>query len=150
MLYFFIIIALIIIDLGTKSYVKRKYKLNEEVSLYKDIVYICYIKNEGLAYGFLKNTKKLIYVIVSICLTLVGILFYFAFKEKSKLKKLSFSLALGGALGNFIDRIKNKNITDFIYIKYKKAPIFNLADVFLFISSILISIKEIKDIIKEK
>ncbi|WP_317368166.1 signal peptidase II [uncultured Tyzzerella sp.] len=150
MIYFFIIIILILLDLGSKSYVKRKYKLNEDVSIYKDKVYICHIKNEGLAYGVLKNSKKFIYIIVSVCLLLVGILFYSAFKEGSKLKKLSFSFALGGALGNFIDRIKNKNITDFIYIKYKKAPIFNLADVFLFISPILLFINEIKDIISKK
>ena len=63
---------------------------------------------------------------------------------------MAFSFALGGALGNFIDRIKNKNITDFIYVKYKKAPIFNLADIFLVISPILIFFKEIKDIITKK
>lgn len=150
MIYFFIIIILILLDLGSKAYVKKRYKLNDEINIYKDKIYICHIKNEGLAYGFLKNTKKLIYVIVSVCILLVIMLFYSAFKGKSILKKLGFSFALGGALGNYIDRIKNKNITDFIYIKYKKAPVFNLADIFLFISPILILIKEIKDIITEK
>ncbi len=147
MIYFIIIILLILLDLGSKAYIKKKYKLNEDVSIYKDKIYICHIKNEGLAYGFLKNSKKLIYIIVSICLLLVTILFYSAFKENSKLKKLAFSFALGGAIGNFLDRIKNKNITDFIYIKYKKAPVFNLADIFLFMAPILILIKELKYII---
>ncbi|WP_250277515.1 signal peptidase II [[Clostridium] colinum] len=150
MIYIFLIIFLILIDLISKRYINKKYKINEEKSLYKNKIYIRHIKNEGLAYGILKNSKKLIYIIVFICTLLVSILFYCAFKENSKLKKIAFSFALGGALGNFIERIKNKSITDFIYIKYKNAPIFNFADIFLFISSILLIIKEIKDIIIRK
>lgn len=150
MIYFFIIIILVFLDLKTKSYIKKRYKINEEIRLYKDKIYICHIKNEGLAYGFLKNCKKCIYILISLCILFISILFYNAFKERSKLKKLAFSFALGGALGNFIDRIKNKNITDFIYVKYKKAPIFNLADIFLVISPMLIFFKEIKDIITKK
>ena len=150
MIYIFLIIFLVLLDLGSKKYVNKRYKLNEKISIYKDKIYIYHIKNEGLAYGFLKNTKKIMYIIISICLIGLCILSCFAFKEKSKLKKLAFSFALGGALGNFIDRIKNKNITDFIYVKYKKAPIFNLADIFLFISPILMIIKEIKDAIIRK
>lgn len=150
MIYFIMIFILIALDLGSKAYVKNKYKLNEEKSIYKDKIYICHIKNEGFAFGVLKNCKKIIYTVVSICVTLLFLLFYFAFKEKSFLKKLGFTFAIGGALGNFIDRILNKNITDFIYVKYKKAPIFNLADIFLFISPIFLFIKEIKDTIIKK
>ena len=150
MIYFFIVIILVLLDLYSKEYIKNRYKINEKVNLYKDKLYIYHTKNEGFAYGVLKKFKKLIYIVVSICLIFVFIFFFKSFKENSKIKKLAFSFALGGALGNFIDRVQNKNITDFIYIKYKKAPIFNLADIFLFTSPILIGIKEIKDIILKK
>ena len=150
MIYFFIVIILVLLDLYSKEYIKNRYKINEKVNLYKDKLYIYHTKNEGFAYGILKKFKKLIYIVVSICLIFVFICFFKSFKENSKIRKLAFSFALGGALGNFIDRVQNKNITDFIYIKYKKAPIFNLADIFLFTSPILIGIKEIKDIILKK
>lgn len=143
MIYIFIIIFLVFIDLFSKKYVKNKYKLDEKVSLYKDKVYICYVKNEGLAYGILKKAKKSIYIIISICLIALFILSYFIFKDKSKLKKIAFSFALGGALGNFIDRAKNKSVTDFIYLKHKNTPIFNFADVFLFIAPMLLIFEEI-------
>lgn len=143
MSYFFIIMFLILLDLSLKEYVKSKYKIGEEINIYKNRIFICYTKNKGLAYGFLKNCKKTIYFIIIISIFLISVLFYFAFKEKSILKKLAFSFALGGALGNFIDRIKNKAVTDYIYIKAKKAPIFNLADIFLLISIVLIFIKDI-------
>ena len=150
MVYFIIIFILVALDLGSKAYVKKRYNINEEKSIYKDKIYICHIKNEGFAFGVLKNSKKIIYTVVSVCVCLLFLLFYFAFKEKSLLKKLGFSFAIGGGLGNFIDRMINKNITDFIYIKYKKAPVFNFADIFLFISPVFLFIKEIKDIIIKK
>ena len=97
-----------------------------------------------MAYGLLKNFKNIIYVLICISLIFIIFMFYGAFKENSKIKKLAFSFILAGALGNFIDRVKNKCVTDFIFIKYKKLPIFNLADIFLFISPIILIIKEIK------
>ncbi len=149
-MYIFFILFLIILDLGSKKYVSKKYKLNEKINVYKDKIYIYHIKNEGLAYGFLKNSKKAIYIISSFCITILSIFAFVSFKEKSRLRKIAFSFALGGAFGNFIDRIKNKKITDFLYIKHKNAPIFNLADIFLFISPILMIIKEIKDFISKR
>ena len=63
----------------------------------------------------------------------------------SKLFKLGISTALGGALGNLIDRMKNGCVTDFIYIKSKKIknmPIFNIADVGIFLGSICMFLTE--------
>lgn len=143
MLYFFIIIMLFLTDYISKQYIKNRYKLNEKISVYKDYIYIFHIKNEGFAYGILKNFKKLIYIIMSLCMVFICLLFFKSLKEDSKIKKIAFSFALGGALGNFYDRIKNKNITDFIYIKYKNLPIFNLADIYLLLSLILILLESI-------
>ena len=50
-------------------------------------------------------------------------------QEEKKHLLLPLSLMIGGALGNFWDRIRRGWVTDFLYIKWKKAPIFNLADV---------------------
>lgn len=144
MIYFAIIVILVIIDLVSKQYVKKNFKLHKEYYLCK-FFNIYHIKNEGIAYGFFKNSKKLIFTFLSICLIIVCILFLLAFKENSKLKKLAYSFALGGAFGNFIDRVINKNVTDFFHIKGTKSPIFNFADIFLIISPIFLIIKELKD-----
>ena len=150
--YFIIIIILFFIDLFSKKYIKTKYPVNKKVNLYKNNIHIIHIKNEGFAYGFLKSYKKLIYIIMFICLIIICFLFKKSIKENDKLKSLAFSIALGGALGNFYDRIKHKNITDFISInskKFKNLPIFNLADIFLFISPILVFISTFIEAIKE-
>ena len=146
MIYIFIIFLLIFIDLFSKNYINKNFKLGQKKSVYKDKIYIYHIKNKGLAYGFLKNSKNIIYILVFLALIGLLLLFYLIFKDGSKLKKIAYSFALGGALGNFIDRIKNKEVTDFIYLKYKNSPIFNFADIFLLISVILLFTEEIKNI----
>ena len=47
---------------------------------------------------------------------------------------------MAGALGNFIDRISLKYVVDFIYFELIDFPIFNLADTYLTVSSILLLI----------
>lgn len=53
-------------------------------------------------------------------------------------EKLGYIFLLGGAAGNLIDRIKNKCVTDFIYVKKLKTTIFNFADVFIALGAIII------------
>ena len=42
---------------------------------------------------------------------------------------LSLILIFSGAVGNFIDRVKNKYVVDFIYFKLIDFPVFNFADI---------------------
>ena len=53
-------------------------------------------------------------------------------------------MAFAGAFANFIDRIKNGSVTDFIFIKFKNAPVFNVADVFIVLGCISFFIKSLK------
>ena len=150
MVYFFIVIFIFLIDLFSKFIIKKKFSLNKEYPIYKNKIFICHIKNKGFAYGALKKFQKLIMCSTSIAVLILLVLFCLALKDTSKLKKLALSFALGGALGNYYDRLKNKSITDFIYIKYKNAPIYNLADFFLMASPIMLLIKLFKDILIKK
>ena len=70
-----------------------------------------------------------------------GAIIYFIkllYKKGSRSLKLGFSFMLGGALGNLYERIFKNGVTDFIYIKFKKAPIFNVADIFILIGNFII------------
>lgn len=62
--------------------------------------------------------------------------------EKSYKDKLCFSLILGGAIGNFFDRIYYGSVPDFIDIHYNQFHwfIFNFADIFISIGIILLII----------
>jgi len=105
----------------------------------KDKFYLTLAKNRGAAYGILKNKQKLLLAItIPATIFLVYVFIMVLTIEKSVLLKLGVSFMLGGAMGNIIDRIRLKYVIDFLYIKIKKAPIFNIADLFIFLGTIII------------
>jgi len=63
-------------------------------------------------------------------------------KNKSKILRLAISIVLGGALGNFIDRLLYGKVTDFLdfYIFGYDYPVFNVADICVNIGTILLAI----------
>lgn len=100
--------------------------------------------NPGGFYGLLENKKRLLYIITFFAIVGCAFLLYQGIKNQRMLSyNLAFSFLLGGAIGNFIDRIKQGYVIDFIYIKFKRAPIFNLADVSIFVGALMLSYLEI-------
>ncbi len=91
------------------------------------------------------------YIVTTI--VIIGILFYLHTEAKgNKLFSVSLALLLGGAIGNFIDRIFRKEVVDFIdtYIGSYDFPIFNIADSSLTIGVIFVMISIILDERKKK
>ena len=68
------------------------------------------------------------------------------------LKKNSLLMILGGALGNFFDRLFNRSVPDFIDLHIGNLHwfIFNIADIFITIGVILMILFEFIDNNKEK
>jgi signal peptidase II len=62
--------------------------------------------------------------------------------DKKKYTKLHFlfSLIVAGAIGNMIDRIRYDYVVDFIYFVRLNFPIFNVADIYVSISAIVLII----------
>ena len=50
------------------------------------------------------------------------------------------SIVLGGGLGNFIDRLMHKAVTDFLFLSFNKNIIFNIADLFIMIGVVCVMI----------
>ncbi|WP_224654197.1 signal peptidase II, partial [Escherichia coli] len=85
-------------------------------------------RNKGAALGMIEGQMWLFYIVT---LLFVGGIIYFFHKEAkgSKLLSISLMFLLGGALGNFIDRVFRKEVVDFVdvlipIINYE-FPIFN-------------------------
>ncbi len=110
--------------------------LNESISVIGEIFRITYIMNKGAAFGMLSDLDARIripfFLIIGFCF--LGFVFYY-FKKilvEGVLARLSFSLIIGGAVGNLIDRITFQGqVRDFIELginaRYKFA-VFNIAD----------------------
>ncbi len=100
-----------------------------------------FVKNYGAAFGILQQ-KRIFFIII----TTIVILFiiYFLFRNYNSLSKFaifSISMLLGGAIGNYIDRIRLGYVVDFIRVNLIKSydfPVFNVADIFIVVGTILI------------
>ena len=131
MLYLIIIIW-IILDLYSKNLALNY--LQNSVNILWDFFYLEYIENTWVAF----STK--IFGLKYLTIILIIWVFYYYFLEKKKLKNnnlldLSFWLILAWAIWNWIERILNWKVVDFIWIKY--FAVFNLADSFITIWAIL-------------
>jgi len=131
-MFYLIIIIWIILDLFTKN-LAFKY-LQENINIFSDFLYLKYVENTGVAFSTQIPGLKYLTIILIIAI------FYYYFSEKKNLKNnnlldLSFWLILAWAIWNWIERIFNEKVIDFIWVKY--FSIFNLADSFITIWAIL-------------
>ena len=69
----------------------------------------------------------------------------FLILQSKRLDKIAFSIIVGGALGNFYDRIIFKAVPDFIDFHYNNFHwfTFNFADIFISIGVILYLLKNL-------
>lgn len=85
-----------------------------------------YVGNSGAAFGLFPN-GSLVFVIVSVVVSLIILLYSHRLADGQLLLRLSLGLQLGGALGNLIDRLWLGYVVDFLDLHI--LPVFNLADV---------------------
>lgn len=136
-----VFILILILDQLTKHLAIIHLKGREPIVLIKKFLQLNYVENYGAAFGILQNRKALfvaitIIVIISVCLYLIK-----NFHFLNKLMKVSLVMLMAGAIGNFIDRIRLGYVVDFIDFKFwgqYDFPVFNVADSFIVVSTILI------------
>lgn len=149
--YYLIAIGIIAIDQWSKWLVVQNMDLYEKIPVVKDFFYFTSHRNKGAAWGILQDQMGFFYVVTVV--VVVGIIYYMEKQIKgNKLMAVSFSLILGGAIGNFIDRIFHQEVVDFLdfYIFSYDYPIFNIADSALVVGVILVFIATFIDEKKKK
>ncbi|MBM7654047.1 signal peptidase II [Neobacillus cucumis] len=146
MFYYLIAIFVILLDQFTKWLIVSKMYFGESITIIENVLYITSHRNRGAAWGILQGQMWLFYVITLV--VIVAIMYYLRKAAKGKiLLGVSLSLMLGGAIGNFIDRVLRKEVVDFIhtYIFGYNFPVFNIADSSLVIGVILLMIQMLLD-----
>lgn len=145
-----LIIFLIVFDQLIKFLVTLNFNLGEEFVIINNFLKFIYIKNTGAAFGmFSGNTFMLILIAI--------VLIWYLIKEiktnlNNKLSIISFSLVLGGALGNLIDRVFRGYVVDYISFTLfnSEMAIFNMADIYITFGVLLLLYIVIRDGRNEK
>ncbi len=136
--YYLLVLFFVLLDQWTKWLVVTKMDLYESVPIIENFFYITSHRNSGAAWGILEGQMIFFYIITVI--VVIGLVYLLQkYARESKLMAIALSLFLGGAIGNFIDRLFRQEVVDFfdVYIFTYNYPIFNIADSVLVIGAIM-------------
>ena len=113
------------------------------VNIIDNFFSLTYVLNDGAAFSLFASRTYLLILIALICL------FFIIYELKNNLDdrmlSIGYSLALAGLLGNFLDRLIDGYIIDYLSFKILgyNYPIFNFADILIVVGIIVVIIKEI-------
>ena len=142
--YFFDYLCMLILigfDQFTKSLAVERLKNQDYFSIIDDVLQFRYLENKGAAFGMLQD-KKIFFVVIGVLILVVIAVFLVKIPINKKYRALRVCLVLlsAGAVGNMIDRVVYGYVIDFIYVVYINFPIFNAADCYVTVSTILLAI----------
>jgi signal peptidase II len=108
------------------NYSDRKYEINSLINF--DLIW-----NTGIGFGLFSSNSEIIYNIITIFISIVIIILFKIALSSEKIDKFIFSIILGGAFGNFYDRLSYRAVPDFIDLYYSNFHwfTFNVADIFV-------------------
>ena len=133
-LNFSLVLFIFLIDRISKLYVIHKDKINFNSEIYSSkFLNIYLIWNEGIAFGLFSFNEDYLYNFLTFLILIVIIFIILMIRKSDLLRKYALLLVLGGALGNFFDRLIYKAVPDFIdfHVGNFHWFIFNVADIFI-------------------
>lgn len=132
---FFVVVVL---DQMTKKFFSDLLTLGESIPVIDGVFHFTLVHNTGIAFGLFKNQGFVFIVIpiIAVALLVYNIYYYQKQGTLNRLYILGFSLILGGAIGNLIDRVMLGYVVDFF--DFQIWPVFNVADSAITVGAIII------------
>lgn len=144
MIVYLIIAAIAVgLDQVVKWWVTENIGFGETI-MANPILSLTHIRNEGAAWSILEGKMWFFYIVTAIT-SVVVVYFLYKNQEESKWLLVGLGLILGGAIGNFIDRLRLGFVVDMFQVEFFNFPIFNVADIALTIGVICVFIYIILD-----
>lgn len=127
--------ALVALDQLVKMYVHTQFDLGESVPVISDFFSLTYVRNPGAAFGFLRDApegfRSLFFLLTPPIAMAIIVAILRGVPSSDKVQVVALCAIFGGALGNYIDRLRFGYVIDFIDVHYKNQwnyPAFNIAD----------------------
>ncbi|MBF0387091.1 MAG: signal peptidase II [Candidatus Omnitrophica bacterium] len=135
-------VALVVsVDRLTKAFFSAVLHPGESIPVIRNIFHFSLVHNTGIAFGLFKDNNFVFFVIpvIAIGLLVYNVYYYHKVGELDRLYIAAFSLILGGAIGNLIDRMLLGYVVDFL--DFRVWPVFNAADSAITIGAFLVLLK---------
>ena len=132
-------LLLVVLDQFTKVLALQNLKGQEPITIIPDVFQLLYVENRGAAFGILQNRQWVFLIITAIVLAALIWALPRMSRERHFLPlRLCLCFIGAGAVGNMIDRIFRGYVVDFFYFKLIDFPVFNVADIYVTTSAIVL------------
>jgi signal peptidase II len=127
----------LLLDKVTKWHIRRTVGLYESIVVLDSFFHITHVRNAGGAFSLFAGTPSAVrlpfFLLVSIVAVTALLLFVRRVDPQRRLLLFALGAILGGALGNFVDRMTSGEVTDFLDFHWHGWywPAFNVADSFI-------------------
>jgi signal peptidase II len=126
---------LVAFDQLLKIYIHTHYQLGESTPVIPGYFNITYVRNFGAAFGFLADShpqfRELFFLAMPPAALIIILLILRSVPDNDKLQIVALSSVFGGAVGNYIDRLRFRYVIDFLDFHLQEKytwPAFNIAD----------------------
>jgi signal peptidase II len=121
------------------------YELSRESVFINDYLNLNLVWNTGIAFGLFSQNANFYYHAISFLIFMVIVFLFYLTIKANFIDKISFSLIIGGALGNFYDRVYYYAVPDFIdfHINDFHWFTFNIADIFITAGVVILIAKDL-------
>ncbi len=129
--FYALALLVVLLDQATKAWLRAALPLGQSLRLWPGVFHLTHTRNRGAAFSLLEGRTPWLALAA---LVVVGAIIFAVEKRGARAARLPLSLALalalplGGALGNFVDRVRLGYVTDMFDAVIINFPVFNVAD----------------------
>jgi len=126
---------LVSLDQLTKFVVTSRLQLGETIVVFYNFFNITQVRNSGAAFGLFSDLatglREPLFLILPAVTVSIILLLFSRLKDNQQISIFAFSMIIGGALGNLMDRLRLGHVVDFLDFHWRNQihfPAFNVAD----------------------
>ena len=125
---FYLLVALVFLsDQISKAWIQTRLRYEESLPIFGDAFTLTLTHNTGGAWGTLPSANSF-FILVAGFAAMALLIAYYRMKRVELFVGGAFALAMGGALGNLLDRLRYGYVVDFFDARFIHWPVFNVAD----------------------
>lgn len=140
--------ALVAVDQLIKWWATAVLQPLGSITVLPGIVELRYYLNDGMAFSMLSGKQGLLIAVTLV--VLLCVLIALLRRKMPLMERVSWTLILGGGIGNLIDRVLNGVVVDYINVLFMNFAVFNFADMCITVGVILLMLWVICDSFKKK
>lgn len=140
---------LVAIDQGIKFWATMVLEPVGAMPFIPGVMELRYVLNKGAAFSMLAGKQTFLITFTGIALAAL-LVYLLAKRPTRKIEYFAWILVLSGGIGNFIDRILNQMVVDYLNFLFMDFAVFNFADILVCVGIGLLIIDLLLDEMRKK